>query len=691
MKMRLKFNAQSIKDFLISHIEKIVLAVVVVLAGWIVASGYGRDTPKQDMTPESLADLSNTAQANIKTSSWAEVAEERVLEVRFGDRAAQINNTVARTHYMATDFKPPLWKLESKRVDPKLMPVKDLVVRAIVGPMAQEMDDEERLLRQEEEEEKSSDFLMEPGATRLVDRQLWPEDREKLQQGYGASRGGGGGMGIAGNTTKSVGTQFVSLTGLVPVRQQDEEYEHCFLDAMDYNEGRDHPQYVYFYVQKQEIYSDGSESDWKTISTRRAIEQQRDWVGFQEEIADQDYVHPTLTYPIPPVMMRDPVYALHPEVPREPDRFAQGAGMDPMMGQDSYGQMDGMGMVDPDADVPMFGGGSTVGPGGAGPFGGGGGGIGGRGRPRKKKEIGIEDSDDEEDKDKEDDERRTSGTGYGMGGIGQGSFQLLADDYMFRFIDFGVEQGKAYRYRVQLMLEDPNDPRSLENKPLPETLNQEVITRLKKKPKPEAGRMREFWVLTDWSEPSAIVHVPTGSRVLVGPANKRPVFRLGDATLPRDEPSANVMAVVFDQNDGMDVPGNQSVYRGSVVNFNKSTDAIDPIGLSLESKEGYSFVTNQMVADLMGGDAMHVGKGKDPMVSTTEMLLFDESGNLYVRTELGDYDEYDRYDFEEPEDPNAEEGGNGRRTRRAPGGGAIGAAPAVGGKQRRKGGRGGQR
>ena len=48
---------------------------------------------------------------------------------------------------------------------------------------------------------------------------------------------------------------------------------------------------------------------------------------------------------------------------------------------------------------------------------------------------------------------------YGDGMYGAGmTYGPTVDYLLIRFFDFNVEMGKKYRYRIQLLLEDPNHP-----------------------------------------------------------------------------------------------------------------------------------------------------------------------------------------------------------------------------------------
>ncbi len=80
---------------------------------------------------------------------------------------------------------------------------------------------------------------------------------------------------------------------------------------------------------------------------------------------------------------------------------------------------------------------------------------------------------------------------------------------MIRFFDFTAEIGKSYRYRVRVMLEDPNRPRDKAAEPNPRILDQAVVDRLTKvaaddakAPKTADGKERRTYLAANGMERS---------------------------------------------------------------------------------------------------------------------------------------------------------------------------------------------
>lgn len=99
--------------------------------------------------------------------------------------------------------------------------------------------------------------------------------------------------------------------------------------------------------------------------------------------------------------------------------------------------------------------------------------------------------------------------GNHLGGIPQ-----WAKYKMVRFFDLSAQPGKSYRYRVAVVLEDPNRPRDLTAEPDKSILDVSVVQRLEEREsedeeyfKKTGKRRRTYYIQTDWSEPSNTVTV----------------------------------------------------------------------------------------------------------------------------------------------------------------------------------------
>jgi hypothetical protein len=186
------------------------------------------------------------------------------------------------------------------------------------------------------------------------------------------------------------------------------------------------------------------------------------------------------------------------------------------------------------------------------------------------------------------------GYGPGMPGYGPQGAQVPKVKYkLVRFFDRTTERGKAYRYRVQVLLEDPNRPRDPQTEPNRRLFDKSVVQRLAKveadeeaKTNKEGKRPRIYYRLTEWSEPSNIVRVPEPEKVVAGaviPAKTQDI-KLGDEGTGRvqtSEPSGKLVAVVWDEDRATEIPAQQEVFHGTLLNFRQNADVLHPSALQV--------------------------------------------------------------------------------------------------------------
>lgn len=272
----------------------------------------------------------------------------------------------------------------------------------------------------------------------------------------------------------------------------------------------------------------------------------------------------------------------------------------------------------------------------------------------------------------------------GMGGMGMDPSQMDAPKYkLIRFFDFDVDPRKKYRYRVQVMIEDPNRPQEPTYAPDPRTLSAPVAQRVKAAEEAETDpSRRKYWRETDWSEPSGVVSLPQPERFLGGEVLAGRVLEIRDANkalpplvVPLEEPAASVYPVVWDGARALEKPGNPDLpddpkkdiekptaYRGTVLSFRKDTQVLRPDTLEVKLLEKHPFSTNAVVVDLRPSEPIRdglkkVGETKEPPKSAGEVLLLDRYGQLVVRNELDDDEEVRRLMFRDEGAAPTEAGG----------------------------------
>ncbi|MEX0712068.1 MAG: hypothetical protein WD278_06940, partial [Pirellulales bacterium] len=179
----------------------------------------------------------------------------------------------------------------------------------------------------------------------------------------------------------------------------------------------------------------------------------------------------------------------------------------------------------------------------------------------------------------------------------------------FRFFDFTVEPGKTYRYRVRLMLRNPNHG---------------VAARYLERPELAEGETR----LTDWSEPTGWVTVTHGSEILAGEVN--PASGSRDATV-------SLMVSQFEKEKGVEVARLFNVPRGTFANFSEEVAVPSPSGAP--SMGQAQFATDSLIVDFTGGDRLVLG-GK-PKKSPGRLLVLGPDGKLAIRSQVKDATRFD--------------------------------------------------
>jgi hypothetical protein len=186
--------------------------------------------------------------------------------------------------------------------------------------------------------------------------------------------------------------------------------------------------------------------------------------------------------------------------------------------------------------------------------------------------------------------------------------QFLTEQ-LFRCFDYSVQPGKSYRYKVRLVLENPN--RDLQRY---EVKDGEMLK----------GSTR----YSPWSEPSPVVSIPEASSLLAG-AIERPRNQSQEA-------KAEVVVRMWDPVRGVDALKFARLYRGYMANFNEDTPFPDNVNGNVVS-ELVNFKTNLALIDLAGGDSLPSYRGRSP----GRLLLLSPSGELTVKSELSDIDTFD--------------------------------------------------
>jgi hypothetical protein len=704
-----------IKALLLKHGEKIGMAVVAVCVVGFLYSAMGREKLAPDMQHDVLLNKVNTSKQNIDGYTWeqalqasAEAAEGETPNVLLaqemtGEAVAPVPFDPYKGDGKGLDR--PVVPPTVLREDPVLLSVTDIEVHgwSALIPLIDEATRRQRLKEAARLEEKRRKDAEKLAAEMARDAGRGGEGRGPVGPGpgYGREMGyGAEGMIDPENPDRRMSNAMVRPEGValqgdekvvieygatilakVPVEEQMKLYRDALENAKGgFMPDRDRPRYMGAYLQRAEVTDNGAELKWEpvmlrsgsgkkpwpAVTGRTIADAVYDWPMEMEEIADTRYVHPLLTFPLPPLVGQNwGERAKLADVPLQADfnadeemrkqmesaeKPAEAEGEENLFGGAAPGVAPGTGYGSsermPYGGGGGYGGGMRYGEGGGGYGGGmrygeGGGGYGPVGRPGGGEgEMGGYG-------------RGYGGGGYGYGGggeMGMGggatgvrrNFEAIEEPFaqkpfwMFRFFDMNVEPGKRYRYRVQLVLTDVNGyiPRQF--------LSGKVIERLPPMPekvtnKPLPPQLRK----TDWSQPSPTVSIPMAGEVRVAqttPAADRQF---------NSEPTAKLLVKSFDVDEAgkaIQAAIEEEFRRGSVMNLVKDAETV--VGQYIDKIDDFKFRTGATLLDIQGGEQV-IGDINAP----AKVLVMDAGGRLAVREELTDIAEVEQHRaiFAEPE------------------------------------------
>lgn len=547
----------------------------------------------------------------------------------------------------------------------------------------------------DEEDGMPSDYpggmeMLDPGSSGPMSTTTMTGGRRAIGKNYKEQyvRGHKGTFNQAGQGALGRSFAVVGVRALVPYEKQWEEHERALAEATQYNSKQDIPTYLYFLAERAEVPADpNAPLNWEPVSnTKFAMQWSARYAGTPKELADSRYVVPdVLTMPIPPIMLKSyDELVLHEEIPRYQVKSTQLAQREDVPDEDEPIKLD---PSDLSGGIPTI---PKTRPGGGGMYPGGSGGMfqpGGIG-------VGMDPSGYEggDSMSPEEEDDGSSGMGYGdpmahegYGGSGMsGGYgtpygavqeQTVVKYKMVRFFDLWAEPGKSYRYRVAVVLEDPNRPRNPGASPSTRILDPVAAERVRKveaedeETSQRTGKLkRTCYIQTKWSEPSNIVTIAKPEKYVAGAVTAGKEIPLSEnVKVQKEESHGKLVTMVWDKARAAEVPVETDVYRGSFLSMDQNADVLHPLTLQIKTIENYEFRTDAFVADLRGGkelitDVEEVDREKTETkhYEPGEFLVIDGEGNLLACDEIDDIEEYRRLMLvEDTDQPVMSSGGYG--------------------------------
>lgn len=646
MKVKMKFDKKAALGLVVQYGERAVFACVVLCFLFFVYESFAKE--RYEKTPDNLKNAARDAAAAIDSTEPSPDIEKGKL-IDYEGIIEELSDPDEAHYATKTSLDPPIFQPRSKRGEPELYAVK-----ALRGT---------------------------PGVGRF----------DQPQRGS-MGRGGMGGMGRGGTIRPGqemdpLGSRWVMLTGLVDLKKQTKAFYECYKDAVYKNPQLDNaPMYYAFWIERAEVRDSENAEDLQWKQPYRSLGKEIDKcggigsLGASDGYVDPIYIHSRIVFPLPKRIDQDwdESVAHSPEIPL---LSLDGGGME--NNKDVVEEDE----LDEDPDDPGAALGRRRG------------GRGGRGG------MGMEDDTE-------------GGMGMRSGRVGRagsrsrltrgGDEEELSPYILFRFIDFNIEPGKRYKYRVRLGFDNPNfnvEPRHLIAELQQLIEDDKTLKRRQKKWKK--------YIKSPWSKPSDVVVVPHDDQLLL--ADVEPAKKI-DA-----DPKAKVMAVHWDMQSGIQVSDDfKDIRRGTVANFldheitepeterrpgmgrpgmmgpgmgeegmdemmggprgrarnpRRRTGRNAPLpgtpggGRMLGDRgklpEKVDFKTECLVLDIRGGKS--ISRRNRDLTEPGEMLLLDPDGNLVVKNDVVDFDQYRKYKFPPRQKFQMRRGGGGMGEGMGPG------------------------
>lgn len=698
-KAKVKKEGGGFKAMLDQSWEKILFGLALFGGTALLAMGLsaraGIDSAK---TPEKLSQEISQAQQHVTSFDWKQDYEaERDVDKNLRERADQtMKPLVVEGYSFPQMLKPPYHPPRVRRSDPVLFAAERLEARAGFGFASEQSTSEEAAMFNQGIGMPTPDGTGADG--KKPDGRPIP-DLMMMNAPVAPGRDSGyarPGMGSTG--TNYSGRYFVSVTGLVPYRQQIVEYLDRFRNADNFDPSRDLPNLMTWRLQRAEV-ENGKVGTFRQIATlKTANEEILAAIKLGMQSTGEDYVDPramdprlTLANPgiethnLDKLARHSRVKSLEEVMKAEEEKAKREMedAQNPASGGE-YDNASGGEMFTPGFSPGRMEGGSSR--------------VGGPPRDRMMGEGGPGRITPPR---MEGGPGRSEGPGrMPYGGVGRqmpGSSgmpdQIMLDETfdpkklvkykMFRYYDFKVQRGKQYQYRLVLEYEDPNNPRVATMSPPDSALTREVLTRKNavKMAQKADKKTVTFIRATEPSEPSNIVRVVAAERVLAGAVNAPKLNRSKTGvSFPKvgEEPTVKVMAVEYDPDRIAELAAEVVLHRGAIPYITKKIEPILRWKGWLEKPEDHRFRVDSVVLDIRGGDDLGLAK----LTAPGEILVWDANArSMDVLTETKDAPYYATFVIPKA-DPTAENGGEGSSM--APGGRRPG--EGGGGENRRRGG-----
>lgn len=608
-----KIKTLNYKEFALNHGEKIGMGIVGLVV--LVCLGLTNWASEYTGEPSDLATKADDLSAKVAQNPWSDDRKKEFPPLVADSELKKLMADIPRDVYeWSVPFSQKLYPEQQPADEVVLLPVADLVVKSGVFPLG---------------------YIAAAGETAADEARAKAapkNDKKKKDRGDDllAPADGGRGAGTSSKPSEKVrGVRYNVVLGLVEVHRQRLAYkQRLHLDTL--TEAADLLDYRDFRIERQRAVPgpDPWTGPWKPVKTEVSFELLAEASGHDLELVAAKYTSGVFTSPLPHRLDDDwnPYDVVHPKIPtlteeeKESERIKNAAAIEALSelkanSEDKPAVGRGFRQVTQDAMALRAKAAGT------------------KDGAQKMREIeakmrGGAPGINQPNRGPGPNPMGGSGMG-GMGGMGGGApapaAEGLADVLLFRFFDVdevGVEPGACYRYRVQLVVTNPNFQKQFVSQP-----------------SIAEGEIRE----TPWSAPSPPTIV-----------NNDVEYALTDVTINKSThrpDGASLNVVQFDPNYGTYIMDKFKVVYGSYVGIEKfKTWRLDVIRPSLKKEDDVSFSSKDIMLDSAAIPSLSATAMTDLNLSKKDVTDLQKEGKLDMAVTLNRFGEIVELDASSKDD-----------------------------------------
>ena len=632
---KLSLNKDGIKQFLLANGEKFLLGLTAILLLGFFYSALTAKPLDESMSADSIRTASNKVQSDLSNPTWGEQKATLNLPTPLFEQQVDeaLKSVAVATYAEAREWIPALFPELKRRADPKIFAVEELQIASGVGILAYQVP-----------QIAAQAAAIAPTTTGTATTAAQPIRIDSNAPLPGADV----------PQSDPQGKPYVIVTGLVPVDKEIQEYSDRFALSVppvpDPNKPvpvttvtpgqQELPQYAVCVVQRREANpANKPEDNWSTISYQKVIADMKTWAlawSGGQDIVDPNYIFPTddflppgadgqqlpltrlVTMPLPPLMLKDwGLEAAHPKVRLNTPQDVPGQTTtpDPTQSNDFDGGQapETNGAMKPATAPPAV----TAPPPRMAP-------------PMNNFAFGRNEHGDPRDRQGGGYRMQVPSNGYGGGN----SYASTAPNpnvsvpyKLFRFVDFTVDPGKTYQYRVRLYLVNPNFG-----------LKAECLQK--------ADTSNEKYLKSPFTEATPPVTVPHLYQILaenvMGGRGAEPRARVN--VLALFKAPASLTAAMPSTSSEVWLEGMREIENwtlGSIlaIRDEEFKDVVDPAAMEIRTVKATVETDQPMLLDVRNEDPLGSTKSKLP----TEMLVVDSAGRLSISNSAVDRFAQDDY------------------------------------------------